>query len=1416
MGIAALPISLRSRPVTPDPLHTYPLSPLQSGMLFNQLREPDAGIDIEQIGCTLVGVDVERFVQAWDALARRHDPLRTRFRWRGVDAPLQEVLPEPVLSVHQEDLSALTPEARRQRIEEYIDADRRAGFKLDALPLFRLAFFRMAEGTHEFLWSFPHIILDGRSFIILLRELMEFYSALEKRREPRLAPVRPYGDFIAWLERRDLEPAKQFWATALAGFDTPVFPDLGAPAQRDAREYAERALRLSREETSALYEFVKRHELTVNTMVQGAWAMLLARYARSDDVAFGATRANRRTPLDGDPAVTDMVGLFINTLPVRVRITPEQPVVEWLRQIRRDQMAVRDVEHTPLTVVQGASVMPSGVPLFDTILVFENQRQTVSFDAIDPARMRDFYFREKTTFPISVRGYGEAELLLRIEYYTARFDHASVERMLGHLAVLLREMVAKWDQPTRTLELLTDAERHHLLHELNPAAALLAAGRAVEGATMPAMFTEQAARTPDAVALQFGDSTMTYRELDARAETLGRALSGRGVKPGVLVGLCVERSMEMFVALMGIHKAGGAHLPLDPEYPAERLAYMLADARCALLITDERTASSNLTTLASHSAANEASTPDLLVMDRDWGAIERAAASVAAPSLAGYDDLAYVIYTSGSTGKPKGVQIEHRGLANLMRSMQREPGIVPTDAMLAVTTISFDMAVPELFLPLMVGARIVVAPRNVAVDGQALEQLIERARVTIVQATPVTWRMLLEVGWTNPRSAKLLCGGEAMPASLADALLAGRGELWNMYGPTETTVWSAADLVTGVAADSVAPVGHPMDETTFYVLDASMRPVPLGVPGELHIGGSGVARGYLNRPELTAERFVEDPFAVPQSAPRNAHSTRELGSRAPSGTRFYKTGDLVRYRADGRLDFLGRMDGQVKLRGYRIELGEIEATLVALDVVRNAAVVLRTDAGSEPRLVAYYVAADGASTSPAELRSALARTLPSHMVPSAIMELAELPITPTGKIDRKALPAPDTTMASEGSVAPRDDVEARVLRIWEQVLGTNGISVTDVFNEVGGHSLAAVKVFSRIEKEFGSKIQLSAMLKHDTVEKMATLLRDQRGAATGVDDWHCIVPFDTPGTGTPVFCAHPMSGNVLFYQYFAREIGRRHPVYGIQALGNWGNQDPPESIEEMIEYYVQEIRKVRPHGPYIFFGVSLGGIIAVELARHMRECGEEVTLVVLYDTAAPGYPRYNLYGRVVHFVRNHGGIGMVRLRQMFVIDPPNARDRSMFLRTPRLLFWNFRQTAKWWYGNTRRDFLYWRFERRNPPREYELPPNLTRFRLATRRILRRYRPEPYAGTLTLFRAESQPAGIAHDPTNGWGPIASEVEVHTFKGGHLTGMRPPDVTRTAQVFLECVEEAERADAGRGANAAAGGALPGATERAPARR
>jgi amino acid adenylation domain-containing protein len=1328
-------------------IDSYPLSPLQQGMLFHWIRDPQSGVDLEQIGCTLDAIDPARFQRAWQSLARRHAALRTRFRWRDVDMPLQEVLDDVPLCVRELDLRAADADERLRQRDAFLDADRRTGFALDAAPLFRLTFLRIGEARYEFVWTFPHIILDGRSFVILLRELLELYRALDEGREPMLAPVRPYREFIAWLERFDSDAARTFWRDALSGFDTPTFPDLGSPAagqngRTGSREYDERSLTLSRDETSALGEFARHHGVTMNTIVQGAWALLLARYTGTDDVVFGATRACRRTALDGDAAADGMVGLFINTLPVRVHMLPDESVVEWLQRIRRDQVAVRSVEHTPLTLVQAASALPAGVSLFDTILVFENERQTVSFDAIDP-RCRDFWFREKTSYPISLRGYAETELVLRIEYYAARFDGDAVGRMLDHLAMLLREIVAKGDRPIRDLDLLTTVERHRLLEEF--AGPLVSFGG---GETIVELLAAQVARSPDAIAVEDDRTTLTYAALDRAAARLARRLRARGVGAGTLAGVCAERSVELVVALVGVLKAGGAYVPLDQEYPRERLAFMVEDSGVGVVLAS-----------AMGAAALPPSAATILSLD---GVAEEGGDE--APNVSGLpvpsrDDVAYMIYTSGSTGQPKGAPNAHRGIVNRLAWMQATYPLTANDVVLQKTPFSFDVSVPEFFWPLTTGARLVMARAGGHRDPAYIADVIRTHRVTVCHFVPSMLRAFLADARAESATTLRLvqASGEALPPDLVASFhrVLGHARLVNLYGPTECAVEVTHWLCpASVEPPAVVPIGRAIANTRLYVLDARGGLVPIGVPGELHLAGVQVGLGYHRRPQLTAERFVADPFAPADEA---------------GGARMYRTGDRARWLSDGTVEYLGRLDFQVKLRGFRIELGEIEATLLRHPDVRDCVVVARADGGDQ-RLVAYFVG-DGAPPTTAALRAHLLETLPDYMVPSAFVVLEALPLSSNGKVDRRALPAPESAPRDRVAVAPRDELEARLLKIWEQVIGRTGFGVTDGFNESGGNSLAAIRIVARIEQELGRQLQLVAMLKADTVEKLAALLRESAPS----DEWSCIVPFVTTGDGVPIFCPHGRTGNVLVYQHFARAVGAGHPVYGLQARGNWGTQEPHESIEELAAYYAEEIVKVRPSGPYVFFGLSMGGWIALELARILSQNGHEVRMLANYDMPAPGQPHYMAWGRIAKYLREHGGIELSRIRELLRDDSTAGGALGRLTR-------GVGRVGREWRRRIARDWLLWKFEQRNPPHGYPLPPNITRFRLASRRIARRYVAKPYAGKLVLYRAEHHADGAQYAPDYGWGGIVSEVEVHTVPGGHVDGLYGEHVEPFARRFL----------------------------------
>jgi amino acid adenylation domain-containing protein len=650
-------------------------------------------------------------------------------------------------------------------------------------------------------------------------------------------------------------------------------------------------------------------------------------------------------------------------------------------------------------------------------------------------------------------------LMLDCDYNTGLFDEATIARWLGHYETLLLGMVDDAGQPVSRLPLLNTASRQQMLVDWNRTAADYPHSVCVHQ-----LFEEQARKTPDAIAAVFESERLTYRELDRKANQLANYLRNNGVRPGVIVGIFVERSLDMIVALLGVMKAGGAYVPMDPTYPAERISFVLNDASVPMLLTQE-----NLFKTVNVGSAKH------VFLDTEWANIARNS-SDAPPAAATADDLAYVIYTSGSTGKPKGVEIPHRAVVNLLLSMSKKPGLAPNDVLVAVTTLSFDIAGLELFLPLAMGATLVIASREAAADGNLLMARLNSCGATVMQATPVTWKLLIEAGWDGKPALKALCGGEAFPRDLANELVRRAQSVWNMYGPTETTIWSSTIEVK--AGEGPVPIGPPIDNTQFYVLDKNNQPVPIGVAGELHIGGDGLARGYFHRPELTAEKFIADPF---RGESARGASLGGGSSPAQPDARMYKTGDLVRYRADGTIEFLGRLDHQVKLRGFRIELGEIETAISRYPGVREAVVIVREDIPGDKRLVAY-VTSDQQALTISAVREALTGKLPNYMLPSAVVRLDAMPLTPNGKIDRKALPAPDTarTARQRDYVAPRTEQEKTLAAIWAEVLHLDRVGVQDNLFELGADSLHIFQIVARAGKA-GMKIAPALILRQRTI-----------------------------------------------------------------------------------------------------------------------------------------------------------------------------------------------------------------------------------------------------------------------------------------------------------------------------------------------
>ncbi|AKT42432.1 uncharacterized protein CMC5_066580 [Chondromyces crocatus] len=1060
----------------------YELSPMQQGMLFHALVAPERGAYLEQIVFTLRGkLRVDALRQAWDRVVARHPVLRSSFHWEELNEPLQIAHTTASPPWVQHDLRELPAVERTARFEAIVQADKASGIRLDEAPLMRFTLVRVEDEVHELLWSHHHLLFDGWSLPILLNEVLSVYRAQVRGEVLQLSPVRPYRDYITWLKAQDAEKAKAHWRAALAGFAGPIplhvdtlcapsetrcAPSEGVSAEASAEggakvgeaegPHALEALRLSEALTSKLQAFSRQQHLTLNTLVQGAWALVLSRYSGETEVVFGATVAGRPGALGG---VESMVGLFINTLPVRASVSDAAPLLPWLEALQAQHLENEQFSYLALSEIQRVSEVPAGSPLFESLLVFENYPSA----GAEPGRPGELRFEQmrgvaETNYPLTVVATVKDALLLRISYDAQRFDRATIARMLGHLGTALEGMSEDPARKLGRLPLLGREERARILVDWSATPA-----KPPRGACAHHLFEAQAARTPEAVALVFEEQQLTYGEVNARANQLAHHLQGLGVGPEMRVGICVERSPAMVIGFLGILKAGGAYVPFDPDYPTDRLAYMLRDAAVSVLVTQQRLGE-RLPTRGAEVVLLDAE--EAVIAARPQGNPESAVTS---------RSLAYVIYTSGSTGRPKGVLVEHGGVCNLIEAVPERFAVTPDSRGLQFFSFGFDAFVADAFLALGAGACLVLGPATSLMPGEPLARTLRAQRITHAILPPSALAVTPPEGL--PDLAVVIAAGEACSAELTRRWAKGR-RFMNGYGPTESTV--AATIARDLDGVRKPPIGRPFPGMQVYLLDRNFEPTPVGVPGELYLGGAGLARGYLNQPALTAAKFIPHPF-----------------SDAP-GARLYRTGDRARYLPDGSIDYVGRVDAQVKLRGYRVELGEIEAALRQHPGVQDAAVIVREDAPGDSRLTAYVVP-EGEAPTPASLRSALKETLPEFMIPAAFVGLSALPLTPHGKVDRAALPAPGHEaragacgVGEAGFVAPRSPAEETLSAIWAEVLGAGPVSVEANFFELGGHSLLATQAVSRAQDAFALELPLRSLFEHPTVASFAAYVIAQQ------------------------------------------------------------------------------------------------------------------------------------------------------------------------------------------------------------------------------------------------------------------------------------------------------------------------------------
>ncbi len=1071
----------------------YPLSPMQQGMLFHSLMAPESGVYVEQLTARLTGpLNVDAFRKAWQTLVDRHSIFRTAFVWEGVEEPLQVVYRKLELPVQVEDWRGLGLEEQERQVSDFLDAARHRGFDLGKAPLLRVHLLRLGDENYRFVWTFHHILLDGWSFPIVLKELFMLYEGFSRGMTPRLPPARPYADYIAWIKKQDRAQAETFWRAMLHGFSapTPLVMARRTDLITEAATYDLQSLELSSATSNALRELARKYQLTLNTFVQGAWALLLSRYSGEQDVVFGATVSGRPPTLPGSER---MVGIFINTLPVRTQIDDDARAFIWLQQLQALQAEMRQFEYSSLVDVQGWSDAPRDQPLFESIIVFENypvdqamaqQRSTL--------QISDVHSSEQTNYPLTVVAAPGQVIGIRIAYDTRQFHPEAVRRMLGHLQTILDALARDVEQPVGDLPLLTPEEERQLLVEWNDTGTPLSSED-----DLITLFEKQAAATPEAVALWFRGETMSYADLNARTNQLAHALIARGVGPGDVVGIYMEKSFDPLIALLGALKAGAAYLPLDPALPAERLRFMVEDSGAVLVI--------------SNPTSNVFTDNCLLITDNFLSTYPHTP-----PSRASHpENAAYVIYTSGTTGRPKGVVIPRRAITNHAVAMAGEMGLAPDDRILQFITLSFDAAAEEIYPALIRGAGVVIPESNVDIVGEKLVHLAEESRVTVLHMPASVWNALVdELDEADapiwPGLRLLLLGGDAPDVDRLHKFtrLLGRSiPFLNLYGPTEATITATRYRTTsGVETGDPLPIGSPLPNVKAYVLDAKRRPLPAGAPGELYIGGAGLALGYLNRPDLTAEAFVPNPFTWTDDA-------SALGANAPEpdsqsgvaegpvrGPRLYKTGDRARWTFDGQLVFMGRVDDQVKIRGFRVEPGEIEAALKTHPAISDAAVVAEQDDRGRKYLAAYVVLDPGASLDSAELRDFLSQRLPFYMMPAHFTVLDALPRTTTGKLDRRALSRMEGQRVSLGApyVAPRGPEEEMLANIWAQVLDLPRVGIHDNFFELGGHSLLATQLASRVREAFGVEIPLSELFQCPTVVELAGIIQQAREQQLGL------------------------------------------------------------------------------------------------------------------------------------------------------------------------------------------------------------------------------------------------------------------------------------------------------------------------------
>ncbi|NJO81279.1 MAG: amino acid adenylation domain-containing protein [Blastochloris sp.] len=1309
----------------------YPLSPLQQGMLFHNLATPETGAYIEQLSVVLTTqLDMHRLVQAWQRVLDRHTILRTAFVWQAMSEPLQVVFRRVELPVTILDWRDISEAERASQLIEWHDADHTQGIDLNKAPLLRITMIRLTEDTYQFVWTYHHALLDGWSVPILLQEVFTYYEQLGQEEAFPETTIRPYRDYIAWLQRQDTKAAEAFWRHNLAGFTTPVLvSDIFQPYQPDVADNAAEAhVTLSTSITTDLQNIAQRYQVTLNTLVQSMWALILSRYSGTSDVLFGVTVAGRPTEIRD---IDRMLGLFINTLPFRVQLSPSMPLHEWFQTIQANQLAIQRYEYTPLTSAHKWSEIAPDVPLFECLLVFENYPVASTAETLEgKAESPDIQTIDKTNYPLVLTGIPGDDLVLRIQYDNQRIAPDAIEQMIRRLHHIATQFIANAPQRIGDISLLTAAEHYQLIHDWNATTMEYPGGTGIHQSIVA-----QATQHPDSIALVYESCQITFHALYTQATALSTHLRASGVQTEVPVGLCIERSPDLVICMLAVWLAGGAYVPLDPDYPAERIATIVHEGRLPVLLSQR-----SLQSLFPTSMATVLWVDELLPISVI--ASSRVLATVSHP-----DTTAYILYTSGSTGKPKGVQIPHRSIENHMHWMQQYFPLSRMDRVFQKTPFGFDASVWEFLAPLLTGAQLVLAQPGGHRDPWYLVQALRDHQITTLQLVPSLLEALLTgPGLTDCDSLRqVFCGGEALRTMVAEMFTEQVGvPLYNLYGPTETTIDATWCQYEKHMLGATVPIGRPIANLQAYVLDKGQQPTVVGVPGELYMGGTGVARGYLRAADQTAERFVPD------------HLSRVVGGR------LYRTGDMVQWESGGTLMFVGRRDDQVKLRGYRVELEEVAAVLQRQAGVAQSVVVVQENTTRVQQLVAYIVPVEGGMWTASlerQIQSALQELLPSYMVPTAYVGLSALPLTPNGKIDRKALPSATRNLkdASDNYIMPRTPTEQTLALIWADILEVDRIGIYDNFFTLGGNSLLVIQLQGRIHSKFDRLIPIIKLMRSTTIEHVAAMLSVDQD----IQSWPIAVPLNEAGSLPPLFLVSPGAWYATQYYQLSDYLGEDQPVYVLQPPDPSWEQEPYPSMEEIAQAYVTTLQTIQPEGPYYLGGWSFGGGVALEIAQQLLQQDQSVELITVIDT-------------------------------FFTVDLKPYDSIDVFQMYTRLLDveidFDYMRTLS--YANQLTYYINQIIDPTTTEVEIEQIRRVFNTMRATSFAGEQYRPQKYDGRILFFRA-TQPDEDRPDvdPVKRWSQLCDSLEVHDLDGRHQDILADPHVKELAKKLKKALRDAK---------------------------